>query len=236
MRHAGPESRRSPRFALLGGQADIALQIGSQKYAANGRASAWSTLRASIYNVPARFYSVSHLRRLRTGSTRRCGGRPTASPTCCRSALPAAGRATASTTSREKKGSGGARLDGRTIVVDVVAASGEKISGKSKVPRFGGIQCGVWLMKPVVVLSSLAAGQPQRHRRNARSNTSAPTTSGRRLAGLDGQSRPRRSTEAGRNQDLHTDWKDEKRRNDGNNATEPRAVCAIPVRFLCSRR
>ena len=41
-------------------QADIALQIGSQKYAASGQGECKSAPRASIYNIPAALYSVSH--------------------------------------------------------------------------------------------------------------------------------------------------------------------------------
>jgi len=125
----------SPAFA----QADIALQIGSQKYAASGQGECKSAPRASIYGVPAALYSVSH----RSGKDsldltlwRPAGGKPD----MLSLSIASGGKRYLVDTVREKKGSGGAKLDGRTFVVDATAQSGEKISGKIQCRAFGGVQ------------------------------------------------------------------------------------------------
>ena len=124
-----------PAFA----QADIALQIGSQKYAASGQGECKSAPRASIYNIPAALYSVSH--RAGKDSLNLTLWRPAdGKPDMLSLSITSGGKSYLVDTVREKKGSGGARLDGRTIVVDATAAGGEKISGKIQCRAFGGIQ------------------------------------------------------------------------------------------------
>jgi hypothetical protein len=125
----------SPAFA----QADIALQIGSQKYVASGQGECKSAPRASIYNIPAALYSVSH--RGGKDSLNLTLWRPTdGKPDMLSLSVTSGGKSYLVDTVKDKKGSGGARLDGRTIVVDAVAASGEKISGKIQCRTFGGVQ------------------------------------------------------------------------------------------------
>ena len=124
-------------------QADIALQIGSRKYAASGQGECKSAPRASIYNVPAALYSVSH--RAGKDSLNLTLWRPAdGKPDMLSLSITSGGKSYLVDTVREKKGSGGARLQpsarGGTIVVDAVAASGEKISGKIQCRAFGGIQ------------------------------------------------------------------------------------------------
>ena len=124
-----------PAFA----QADITLQIGSQKYAASGQGECKSAPRASIYNIPAALYSVSH--RAGKDSLNLTLWRPAdGKPDMLSLSITSGGKSYLVDTVREKKGSGGARLDGRTIMVDAVAASGEKISGTIQCRAFGGIQ------------------------------------------------------------------------------------------------
>jgi len=124
-------------------QADIALQIGSQKYAASGQGECKSAPRASIYNIPAALYSVSH--RAGKDSLNLTLWRPTdGKPDMLSLSVAAGGKNYVVDTVKDKKGSGGAKLEpsarGGTIVVDAVAASGEKISGRIQCRAFGGIQ------------------------------------------------------------------------------------------------
>lgn len=129
----------APAFA----QADIDLQIGSQKYAASGQGECKSAPRASIYSIPAALYSVSH--RAGKDSLNLTLWRPTdGKPDMLSLSVAAGGRNYVVDTVKEKKGSGGAKLQpsarGGTIVLEAVAASGEKISGKIQCRTFGGVQ------------------------------------------------------------------------------------------------
>ena len=120
-------------------QADIALQVGSQKYVASGQGECKSAPRASIYNIPAALYSVSH--RSGKDSLNLTLWRPSdGKPDMLSLSVTSGGKSYLVDTVREKKGSGGARLEDRTIMVDAVAASGEKISGKIQCRTFGGVQ------------------------------------------------------------------------------------------------
>ena len=124
-------------------QADIALQIGAQKYAANGEGECKSAPRASIYSIPAALYSVSH--RSGKDSLNLTLWRPAdGKPDMLSLSVAAGGKNYVVDTVKDKKGSGGAKLQpsarGGTIVLDAVAASGEKISGKIQCRTFGGIQ------------------------------------------------------------------------------------------------
>jgi hypothetical protein len=125
----------SPAFA----QADIALQIGSQTYAASGQGECKSAPRASIYGIPAALYSVSH--RAGKDSLNLTLWRPAdGKPDMLSLSITSGGKSYLVDTVREKKGSGGARLDGRTFLVGAIAQSGEKISGKIQCRTFGGVQ------------------------------------------------------------------------------------------------
>lgn len=129
----------APAFA----QADIALQVGSQKYGASGQGECKSAPRASIYGIPAALYSVSH--RAGKDSLSLTLWRPAdGKPDMLSLSVATGGRSYVVNTVKDRKGSGGAKLEtsarGGTIVVDAVAASGEKISGKIQCRTFGGIQ------------------------------------------------------------------------------------------------
>jgi hypothetical protein len=129
-----------PAFAFA--QADISLQVGSQKYSASGAGECKHAPRASIYNIPAALYSVSHR-----------GGKDSLHLTVWQPAdgkanmislsLAAGGKTYVVDTVKDKKGSGKAAVEssGRagTITLDAVAASGEKISGKIQCRAFGGV-------------------------------------------------------------------------------------------------
>lgn len=128
--------------ALAFGQADISLQVGSQKYSASGSGECKHAPRASIYNIPAALYSVSQR-----------GGKDSLSlsvwqPTDGKAnmislSLAAGGKSYVVDTVKDKKGSGKAAVEssgrGGTITLDAVAASGEKITGKIQCRAFGGI-------------------------------------------------------------------------------------------------
>lgn len=126
-----------PAFA----QADIALQIGSQKYTGMGECK--SAARASIYDIPAALYSVSQ--RAGKDSLNLTLWRPAdGKPDMLSLSLSTGGRSYVVDTVKNKKGSGGAKLErsgnGGSIVLDAVAASGEKITGKIQCRAFGGVQ------------------------------------------------------------------------------------------------
>lgn len=124
-----------PAFA----QADIALQVGGQKYLASGQGECKSAPRASIYNIPAALYSVSH--RAGKDSLNLTLWRPASGkPDMLSLSISAGGKSYVVDTVKDKKGSGGAKLDGRTFLIDATAASGEKISGKIQCRQFGGVQ------------------------------------------------------------------------------------------------
>ena len=92
----------APAFA----QADIDLQIGSQKYAASGQGECKSAPRASIYSIPAALYSVSP--RASKDSLNLTLWRPTdGKPDMLSLSVAAGGRNYVVDTVKEKKGSGG---------------------------------------------------------------------------------------------------------------------------------
>ena len=129
-----------PACALA--QADISLQVGSQKYSASGQGECKHAPRASIYDIPAALYSVSHR-----------GGRDSLNlavwqprdgkPDMLSLSLTVGGKTYAVDTVKQKKGSGSAKVEsagrGGAITLDAVAASGEKISGKIQCRSFGGV-------------------------------------------------------------------------------------------------
>ena len=124
-------------------QADVSLQVGSQKYSASGAGECKHAPRASIYNIPAALYSVSQR-----------GGKDSLNLSVWQPAdgkanmislnVSAGGKSYVVDTVKDKKGSGRASVEpsgrGGTIVLDALAAGGEKITGKIVCRSFGGVQ------------------------------------------------------------------------------------------------
>jgi len=126
-----------PAAALA--QADISLQVGGHPYQASGQGECKSAPRASIYNIPAALTSVSH--RAGTNSLNLSLWQPTdGKPAMLTLSVTTAGKTYLVDTVRDKKGSGKATRDNLTIVVDAVAASGEKITGKIQCRSLGAVQ------------------------------------------------------------------------------------------------
>ena len=120
-------------------QADISLQIGAHKYPASGQAECKSAQRASIYNIPASLTSVSH--RAGKDSLHLSLWQPAdGKPAMLTLRVTTGGKTYLVDTVKDKKGSGKATRDDRTISIDAVAASGEKITGRIQCRSFGGIQ------------------------------------------------------------------------------------------------
>lgn len=129
-----------PAFAFA--QADISLQVGSQKYNASGTGECKHAPRASIYDIPAALYSVSQ--RGGKDSLNLSVWQPTdGKPNMISLNVTAGGKSYVVDTVKNKKGSGKAAVEssgrGGTITLDAVAASGEKITGKIQCRAFGGV-------------------------------------------------------------------------------------------------
>ena len=123
-------------------QADISLQIGSQKYNASGQGECKHAPRASIYNIPAALYSVAH--RGGKDSLNLAVWEPLdGKPSMVSLAVNIGGKTYAVDTVKQKKGSGSAKVEpsgrGGTIRLDAVAAGGEKITGRIQCRSFGGV-------------------------------------------------------------------------------------------------
>jgi len=126
-----------PAAALA--QADISLQVGTQTYQSSGQGECKSAPRASIYNIPAALTSVSH--RAGANSLNLSLWQPTDGKAAMLTlSVTTGGKTYLVDTVKEKKGSGRAVRDNLTIVVDAVAASGEKITGKIQCRSFGSVQ------------------------------------------------------------------------------------------------
>ena len=120
-------------------QAGISLQVGSHKYPAGGQAECKSAPRASIYNIPAALTSVSH--RAGKDSLNLSLWQPAdGKPAMLTLSVTTGGKTYIVDTVKDRKGSGKATRDDRTISIDAVAASGEKITGRIQCRSFGGIQ------------------------------------------------------------------------------------------------
>lgn len=120
-------------------QADISLQVGTQTYQSSGQGECKSAPRASIYNMPAALTSVSH--RAGKNSLNLSLWQPTdGKPAMLTLSVTTSGKTYVVDTVRDKRGSGKAVRDNLTIVVDAVAASGEKITGKIQCRSLGAIQ------------------------------------------------------------------------------------------------
>ena len=119
-------------------QADISLQVGPHKYAASGPAECKSAPRASIYDIPASLTSVSH--RAGKDSLNLSLWQPAdGKPAMLTLSVTTGGKTYLVDTVKDKKGSGKATRDERTISIDAVAASGEKITGRIQCRSFGGV-------------------------------------------------------------------------------------------------
>lgn len=120
-------------------QADISLQVGPHKYPASGEAQCKAAPRASIYNIPASLTSVSH--RAGKDSLNLSLWQPAnGQPAMLTLSVTTGGKTYLVDTVKDKKGSGKATREDRTILIDAVAASGEKITGRIQCRSFGGIQ------------------------------------------------------------------------------------------------
>ena len=128
-------------------QANVSLQIAGKKYQASGQGECKSAPRASIYGVPASLTSVSQRSggdSLNLSLWQPSGGAPTMMSLHVSSGAKSYVVDTVKAGSkRDTKGSGKATLEksgaGGTIVIDAVAAGGEKISGRIECPRFGAV-------------------------------------------------------------------------------------------------
>lgn len=126
-----------PAAALA--QADISLKVGAHTYQASGQGECKSAPRASIYNIPAALTSVSH--RAGTNSLNLSLWQPTdGKPAMLSLSVTTGGKTYLVDTVRDKKGSGKVVRENLTIVLDAVAASGEKITGKIQCRSLGAIQ------------------------------------------------------------------------------------------------
>ena len=129
-------------------QADISLQAGGEKYQASGQGECKAAPQASIYGVSAAMYSVSH--RACKQSLNLTLWQPTNGAANMMSLHLATGSKSyvvdtvKAGPKRDTKGSGKATVEksgaGGAIVIDAVAAGGEKITGRIQCRTFGGIQ------------------------------------------------------------------------------------------------
>lgn len=127
-------------------QVDVSLQVGATKYAASGQGECKAAPRASIYGVPAALYSVSQ--RSASGSLSLTLWQPGNQPEMM-SLQVSVGRKSYTVdtvkagSKRDTQGSGKAKLEksgaGGTIVIDAVAAGGEKIAGRIECRSFGAV-------------------------------------------------------------------------------------------------
>ncbi|HEY5900357.1 MAG TPA: hypothetical protein VIV54_22525 [Burkholderiales bacterium] len=128
-------------------QVDVSLQAGGEKYQASGQGECRSAPRASIYGVPAALYSVAQ--RAGKQSLNLTLWQPQdGKPVMLSLQLSAGGKryvvdTVKAGTKTDTKGSGKASIEksgaGGTIVLDAVAAGGEKITGRIQCRSFGGI-------------------------------------------------------------------------------------------------
>jgi hypothetical protein len=119
-------------------QDDIALRVGAHKYPSGGRAECKAAPRASIYNIPAALTSVAH--RAGQDSLNLALWQPAdGKPAMLTLSVTLGGKTYLVDTVKDKKGSGKAMREHRTILIDAVAASGEKITGRIQCGSFGGV-------------------------------------------------------------------------------------------------
>lgn len=128
-------------------QVDISLDIGGKKYQASGQGECKAAPRASIYGVPASLTSVSQ--RSSGGSLNLSLWQPSNNDPAMMSLHLSLGSKSyvvdtvKAGSKRDTKGSGKATLEksgaGGTIVIDAVAAGGEKIRGRIQCRSFGAV-------------------------------------------------------------------------------------------------
>jgi hypothetical protein len=128
-------------------QTDISLQAGADHYRTSGEGECKAAPRASIYGVDAALYSVSH--RAGKQSFNFTLWQPKDGAPNMMSLQLATGSknylvdTVKAGSKRDTKGSGKASVEksgaGGAIVIDAVAASGEKISGKIQCRAFSGV-------------------------------------------------------------------------------------------------
>ena len=129
-------------------QADISLQAGGEKYQASGQGQCKAAPQASIYGVSSAMYSVSH--RADKQSLNLTLWQPTNGAANMMSLHLSIGSKSyvvdtvKAGAKRDTKGSGKASVEksgtGGAIVIDAVAAGGEKITGRIQCRTFGAIQ------------------------------------------------------------------------------------------------
>ena len=128
-------------------QADVSLEVGEKKYQASGQGECKAAPRASIYGVPASLTSVSQ--RSGSGSLNLSLWQPRGEEPAMMSLHLSLGSKSyvvdtvKAGSKRDTRGSGKATLEksgaGGTIVIDAVAAGGEKIRGRIQCRSFGAV-------------------------------------------------------------------------------------------------
>jgi hypothetical protein len=128
-------------------QVDVSLDVGGKKYQASGQGECKAAPRASIYGVPAALYSVSQ--RSGSGSLNLSLWQPRSNEPAMMSLHISLGSGSYEVdtvkagSKKDTKGSGKATLEksgaGGTILVDAVAAGGEKVRGRIQCRSFGAV-------------------------------------------------------------------------------------------------
>ena len=129
-------------------QVDVSLQVAGKKYQASGQGECKAAPRASIYGVPAALTSVSQS--AGSDSLNLSLWQPASGAPAMMSLHVSSGskRYVVDTvkagSKRDTKGAGSAKLEksgaGGAILIDAVAAGGEKITGRIVCQRFGALQ------------------------------------------------------------------------------------------------
>lgn len=128
-------------------QVDVSLEVAGKKYQTSGQGECKAAPRASIYGVPASLTSVSQ--RSGSGSLNLSLWQPRSNEPAMMSLHVSMGSKSyvvdtvKAGSKRDTKGSGKATLEksgaGGTIVVDALAAGGEKIRGRIQCRSFGAV-------------------------------------------------------------------------------------------------
>ncbi len=126
---------------------EVSLQVAGKKYQASGQGECKTAPRASIYGVPASLTSVSQ--RSGSDSLNLTLWQPASGAPAMMSLHLSSGSKSyvvdtvKAGSKRDTKGSGSAKLEksggGGTIVIDAVAAGGEKIAGRIQCKSFGAV-------------------------------------------------------------------------------------------------
>jgi hypothetical protein len=143
---ANAQARAQPSAATAA--PEIALQVGGRKYQASGQGECKSAAQAAIYGVRAAMYSVSHSGEGRSLNFNLWRPQDGAADMISLTLSEGKQRHQVDTvkagSKKETRGSGKATLAqsgaGATFTLDAVTASGEKVTGTIKCPRFAGIR------------------------------------------------------------------------------------------------